>query len=208
VWLLAVVEALLFLAPASAVGVWLGKKVGLGPRLLREFASGMPRSWKRARAQLLPTAVVGLTLGVLGFFGQNSIPRDALIPGLDNPTTFEVFLRTLSAALTEEILFRLGLMTFFVWALGSVARRPAVHSPSLWVGNALAALVFAGAHLPQLTLQAYGWRLLVPFAIVSSGAGMIMGWLYMRYGLVSAIVAHFIVDLVVHVIPGLLGAIA
>jgi membrane protease YdiL (CAAX protease family) len=44
--------------------------------------------------------------------------------------------------------------------------------------------------------------------MVSGGAAMIMGWLYMRYSLISAIVAHFIVDLVVYVIPRLLAAIA
>jgi membrane protease YdiL (CAAX protease family) len=43
--------------------------------------------------------------------------------------------------------------------------------------------------------------------MVSSAAGIIMGWLYIRYGLIAAVVAHFIVDLVVYVIPRLLGII-
>ena len=30
-WLSAIGEALLFLAPASAIGIWLGKQTGMGP---------------------------------------------------------------------------------------------------------------------------------------------------------------------------------
>ncbi|NIV31094.1 MAG: hypothetical protein GWN58_16855 [Anaerolineae bacterium] len=34
-----------------------------------------------------------------------------------------------------------------------------------------------------------------------------MGWLYMRNGLISAVVAHFIADVVVYVLPKLLTLI-
>jgi hypothetical protein len=205
-WLLAAAEALVFLAPASAIGLWLGKRVDLGPRLLRQLASGVPGSWNQARAQLLPTILAGSTVGVLGLFAQNAIPGDALMPGLDNPTTLQVLLRALSAALTEEILFRLGLMTLFVWAIRAIVSRPAMHVPSLWAGNALAGLLFAAAHFPQIAFfPRHGWSLLIPFVLVSTSTGMIMGWLYMQYGLAAAIVAHFIVDVVVHVAPRLLA---
>jgi membrane protease YdiL (CAAX protease family) len=60
----------------------------------------------------------------------------------------------------------------------------------------------------MLTFGTLGWSLLIPIVMFNSIAGMIMGWLYMRYGLVSAIVAHSIVDLVAHVIPRLVAAIA
>ncbi len=200
VWQSAVVEVLVFLAPASAVGVWLGKKVGLGSGL-REFVSAKPGGWEHVRSGLLPGMVVGLLLGGVGLFAQNSIPRSALMPGLDHPNTFEWFLRCLSAALTEEIFFRLGLMTFFVWVLRSIVKKSTINVPSLWVGNLLSALVFAGAHLPQLVF--HGWSLLIPFVMFSSSAGMVMGWLYMRYGLISAVVAHFISDLMVYVVPRL-----
>jgi hypothetical protein len=203
VWLSAIVEALFFLAPASAIGVWMGKQVDLGPRLLNELISRMPSGWQNLQKALPPTVLTGMIVGVVGYFSQNEIPRSALLPGLENPRTFEVLLRALSAALTEEILFRLGLITFFVWAIRAIIKQPAIYLPSLWVGNLLAALLFAGAHLPQLTFQTYGLSLSIPLILFSSSAGMIMGWLYMRYGLISAIFAHFLVDFVVYVFPRL-----
>ena len=202
VWLSAAVEFVFFLAPASAAGVWLGKKVDLDSGLW-EWISGIPGSWKHVRPGLLSAMIVGLVLGGFGIIAQGAIPKNALIPELNNPNTLEWFLRCLSAALTEEIFFRFGLMTFFVWMLRLVVRKATFNVLSLWIGNLLSATVFAGAHLPQLTFNS--WSLLIPFVVVSSGTGMIMGWLYIRYGLISAIVAHFIIDLIVYVIPGLLS---
>lgn len=205
-WWEAAGDLLFFVPASSAVGAWLGKKVGLGSEL-RELVSGTPGCWKQVRLALVPGTLVGLTLGALGLISQNVIPKDALIPALNNPNTLEWLLRCLSAALTEEIAFRFGLMALFVWIIRAIVKRPAIHTPSLWIGNLLSALVFAAAHFPQLELQRYGLSLFVPFVVSSSGTGMIMGWLYMRYGLVSAIAAHLVTDLVIYVIPRLVAVI-
>ncbi len=205
-WWEAAGDALFFIPASAAIGVWLGKKVGLGSEL-RELVSGTPGCWKQVRLALVPGTLVGLTLGALGLISQNVIPKDALIPALNNPNTLEWLLRCLSAALTEEIAFRFGLMALFVWIIRAIVKRPAIHTPSLWIGNLLSALVFAAAHFPQLELQRYGLSLFVPFVVSSSGTGMIMGWLYMRYGLVSAIAAHLVTDLVIYVIPRLVAVI-
>lgn len=207
VWLSSAAEIFLFLTPASAVGVWLGKKVNLGPRLLRLLISKAPEGRGCLWKTLPPTLMIGLILGVIGYFLQNAIPRSALMPGLENPNILEWFLRCINAAITEEIFFRLGLMTLFVWVMRLIIKSPAAHAPSLWIGNMLAAILFAGAHLPQISFEVYGWSLFVPFVVMSCGTGMIMGWLYMRYGLISAMIAHFTIDLVVYVIPELVGAL-
>ena len=69
VWRHGTVEFLLLLAPASAVGVWLGNKLDLGTEL-RELVSGV-RSWRGDMPWLLPTILVGATLGGLFFIAQN-----------------------------------------------------------------------------------------------------------------------------------------
>jgi len=195
--------SLLFCIAASAAGTWLGKSVDLGTGL-RELVSGTPGCWKRLRLALVPGILVGLALGLLGLISQGAVPKDALIPELNNPNALEWTLRCLSAALTEEIAFRFGLMSLFVWTIRSVVRGAAIHRPSLWIGNLLSALAFAAAHFPQLELQRYGLSLLIPFVVSSTSVGMIMGWLFMRYSLVSAIAAHLVVDLVANVLPRLI----
>jgi Type II CAAX prenyl endopeptidase Rce1-like len=142
--------------------------VGLGSGL-RELVSGTPGCWKQVRLALLPGTLVGLTLGVIQLISQNVIPKDALIPALNNPNTFEWLLRCLSAALTEEIAFRFGLMSLFVWIIRAIVKRPAIHTPSLWIGNLLSVLVFAAAHFPQYEANAQKIRVFsckkLPFKI-------------------------------------------
>jgi len=200
-WLEGAVDVVL-LTLASAAGTWLGKRVNLGSGL-RDLVSGTPGCWKRLRSALVPGILVGLALGVSQLASRGVVPKDALIPELNNPNAWETALRCLSAALTEEIAFRFGLMTFIVWIIRSVTTSVAAHRPSLWIGNLLSALVFAAAHFPQLQLARHGLSLLVPFVVSSTSVGMIMGWLFMRYGLVSAVAAHLVVDLVANLLPRL-----
>ena len=121
---------------------------------------------------------------------------------MNNPTPLEWLLRSLSAALTEEIFFRLGLITLFVWIIRFIVRKPAFDQSSLWIGNFLAALVFAGAHLPHVLLaDAPNWSLIVSIVVFNTIGGVVLGWLYVRYCLAAAIFAHFVADFVQHVIP-------
>ncbi|NIM51739.1 MAG: CPBP family intramembrane metalloprotease [Gemmatimonadales bacterium] len=201
----AAAEFLLLLVPASAVGVWLGKRVCLGSRA-RELVSGSLGRSAFTRMGLLPAVLVGLALGGAGFVAQNSLPEGALTSGLGTPSTSAWLLRCLSAALTEEIFFRFGLLTLFVWLVVLIAKKPASWVPVLWVGNLLSAVAFACAHLPQLTPG--GSSFIVPVAAFSTVAGMAMGWLYIRQGLIAAVVGHFIADVMVYVVPRLAAGYA
>lgn len=206
VWFSAIGEALLFIAPAAAVGVWLGKQVDLGPRLWRALVAKTPRNWSTVRPHFLSGLMVGFALGVAGSV-QNRLPSGVLGAGLDNPSTFEYILRCLSAAITEEIIFRLGLVTLFVWIIQTVVKKPALRVPYLWIGSLLSALLFAGGHLPNLmTFGSPSMGLVIAIAMFSTTAGLIMGWLYIKYGLISAMIAHFVGDAVVYVLPRLLDA--
>lgn len=204
-WRLAA-SSLVQLVPACAVGVWLGPKVGLGS-VLRDLLSRKPGTWKAVGKGLVPGALVGLAIGGVVLLGTSSMPEEARIPGLDYPTIFDVFLRCLSAGITEEITFRFGLMTLLVWVIRLGLKRPAPDAASLWVGNLLAALLFAAAHFPGLPAGAWNPPLFVSIVVVNTAAGMIMGWLFMRYGLISAVFAHSLADVVQGVIPKLVALI-
>ena len=205
VWLSAIGEAILFLAPASAVGIWLGKQVGVGPKLLSIFVTQTSVNWKTLRSHFYAGLIVGLVLGVVGSI-QNTLPKGALGAGLDNPSTFEYLLRCMSAAITEEILFRLGLVTLFVWIIRKILKKPALHVLALWIGSLVSSLLFAGAHLPHLlAFGSAGSSLVLIIVGFSTATGLVMSWLYIRYGLVSAMIAHFIGDAFVYVLPRILA---
>jgi hypothetical protein len=195
-WLDAGLESLFLLAPASLVGVWLGRRVDLGPKLLREFVQRAPGRAKRALAILPPSIGIGLLLALPLASGAG--------PGFVGPTTLEIFLRALSVSISEEVLFRLGLMTLFVWILRSTVSKSGLAGASVSIGNLLAALLFAAAHLPgNVTAETGDWNLVIGILLFNSFAGIALGWLYSRHGLLAAILAHFVADAMGYGIPSM-----
>lgn len=141
------------------------------------------------RPQLLP-GVVGALLGgawllllarwqpaELAALGESAVPSIAA--------------RLLYGGITEELLIRWGLMSATLWALLRWARglgRPMAVALAIF----LTAVLFGALHLPaafamlgHLTLP------VVVFALVGNTvAGSLFGWLYWRYGLEAAVLAH------------------
>ncbi|MBU7029500.1 MAG: CPBP family intramembrane metalloprotease, partial [Theionarchaea archaeon] len=72
----------------------------------------------------------------------------------------------------------------------------------IWSANILAAVIFGLGHLP--TAIAIGIPLTALFVtrtVVLNGiGGVAFGWLYWKQGLESAMMAHFTVDIVLHVL--------
>jgi len=186
-------EAVFLLAPASVLGLWLGKKMDI------------TRISKRLHSYIILSIIIGLALAIPGLVGRVIVPEGDFGPGMSNPTPLEWLFRSLSAALTEEIFFRLGLLTLFVWIIRFIVKKPTFDKPSLWIGNLLAALVFAGAHLPPvLSVDVPNWNLVILIVVFNSLASVVLGWLYVRYCLLAAIFTHFVADFVQHVIPRLI----
>jgi hypothetical protein len=193
VWFRALKEFGFLLIPASVLGLWLGRKMDL------------VRISARVQSFIIPSIAAGLALAIPGLIGRVIFQGGDFGPGMNNPTTLEWLLRSLSAALTEEIFFRLGLLTLLVWMIRYFVRKPGFDRSSLWIGNFLAAFVFAGAHLPPiLSVDVPNWSLVALVVVFNSLAGVVMGWLYVRYCLLAAIFAHFVADVVQHVIPRLI----
>ena len=109
---------------------------------------------------------------------------------------FEVPLvaKLLYGGITEEIMMRWGLMTVLVWLLWRVLQKRA-GPPKAWLGFTaivVAALLFGVGHLPLAIGMGVEPSGPVVMYIIAGNAvpGMLFGWLYWRWGLESAILAH------------------
>ena len=94
---------------------------------------------------------------------------------------------------TEELLLRWGLMTLFVWiGWRVVQRRQGAPTPVLvWTAIVLAAFLFGAGHLPALAAMVTLTPLLIIRTIMLNAlGGLLFGWLFWRYSLEVAMVAH------------------
>jgi hypothetical protein len=105
-----------------------------------------------------------------------------------------LLVRVLAGGITEELLLRWGFMTVLVW-LGwrFVQRRTGTPRPSVvWAAIFFSAIVFGISHLPAARLVVGSLDATIVALVIAGNAliGILFGFLFWRYGLVSAIVAH------------------
>ena len=183
---------------SSVVGYWFARKLDL-PGIFS--ADG---SWNRWFVIPLLLGVVCGVLLVLGDLLFAPIKDFGRFPHPEFPVSI---LASLSAGISEEILFRgfaFGLWELLLnWLLQRLNRRSLV----LWVANAIAALAFGAGHLGSLffltgasSFAALNPVLLAEIFLLN---GLIAGERYMKDGLVAAAGVHFWTDVVFHVLWGM-----
>ncbi len=170
----------------GAAGIWLGKKTGL---------------WKDERhitkmpllAALIISVVGGLALILpdLLFFGKY---EQALLDVYAVKPTIPYLLATVTyGAVIEEVMLRLFMMSLVAYVLHLLfeRKRDSVSTAVLVAANVVSALLFAVGHLPANDMMFGLTPMIVIRCILLNGVfGLAFGWLYRRFGLRYAMIAH------------------
>lgn len=185
------------------LGLTLGPAVDLGWPPLVGWHDGT-RSARRAFGALamatLLAAVAALALAI-ALALTIALRNGAATEQLESPfTPWAVGLASVGAGIYEEVLFRLGVMTVVVWLL-SRFRMGVTHPVAIvWIANCVAALLFGAAHLRLIGTGAATLGV-VAFILGANGiVGLMCGWLFWRKGLIAAMTAHAVFDLVLKVL--------
>jgi hypothetical protein len=201
-----IVAIIVITAPLAALGIRLGRPIGLGTPLLDSLLSRRPGAWARLRRDAVIAATLGLLLGgallVLRVLLEPVLP-DAL-PDLGHRGPVGGLLVSASAAVSEEAWLRLGVMTLVAALFVSVGKGDSLRPIAAWSAILIAAVGFGMLHLPQLAAAGAA----TPAGIIGTMAGntlvgTLCGWLYWRRSFLAAVFAHFATDIVLHVLPAL-----
>lgn len=184
-------QSAVLLAIAVAVGVFLAHKVSLAAPTFSAIAVGKG-AFNALRPQLLPAAIGGI-IGAAIIWGITLAAPEALRQ-VESKFPMPVLARLLYGGITEELLIRWGLMTLIVWILWRVVQR-GVGAPTaalVYFAIVASAIAFGAGHLPAASAMIGEVTPRVALHIVAGNAsfGLIAGWLYWRFGLESAILAH------------------
>ena len=170
----------------GALGIILAKKVGL---------------WKDERhfekKPLMVAVLVAITGGLgiilpdLLYFG-NYIPaiRDSY---LVKPNLATIIGSVIYGGIIEEVMLRLFLMSLIALILHKIFGKGKAQPSTnlLVVANIIAALLFAAGHLPTTAvLMGITPMILLRCFLLNGTFGLLFGWLYRKYGLRYAMVAH------------------
>jgi membrane protease YdiL (CAAX protease family) len=199
-------QSLVLIGLATFLGLLAAGQVGLGTPTLQAGLEGRP-VMETIMAWAPASVLLGLTAGVVmlvleGCYFMPRIPR--ALASLDSKTAFwKRVLACFYGGIVEEILLRLFLMSALVWLFGLFWKTD-VGQPApgaFWLANILAAVLFGASHLPATTLIATLTPTVVARALLLNAvAGATCGYLYMRYGLEAAMLSHFSLDILLHLI--------
>ncbi len=198
---------------AAALGLALGRRSELGDPLLESALRGeVPARWL-ARLAVGLAAGIGVGAAIAAALRLLVMP---VLPALHARFAAEVatplwkrWIIAFDAAVLEETLFRLLVVSAVVWAIRPRTRvSGGPPSPAAaWSANSVAALAFALVHVPRWLALAPGNPSVVAVVLATNAAaGLVFGHLFLRRGIETAMVAHFGADAVVHVLgPALLA---
>lgn len=170
----------------GAVGIFLGKKTGL---------------WKDEKTIKKNPLIIATVISVVGglglilpdilFFGKYS---EAILNSYAvKPTIPYMLASVLYGGVIEEVMLRLFTMSLIALLLhkllGKKNEKPTVGI--LIASNVIAALLFAAGHLPA-TAMLMGITPMILFRcfLLNGGFGLLFGFLYRKYGLRYAMLAH------------------
>ena len=186
-----VLQSGLLVALAVWAGVALSRPLGLAAPAFEAAVSGIS-VWSALKPQLVPAAIVGVSVGAVLVLLARIAPAELL--ALRQTLEIPIVAKLLYGGVAEEVLLRWGLMTVLIWLLWRFfQKRVGVPRNSYVVGGIVgAALLFGVLHLPAAA--AFGASLtpsVITYIIVGNTLpGILFGFLYWRYGLEAAILAH------------------
>lgn len=170
----------------GVLGILLGKKIGLWKD--ETHLTKKPLMAANAVAVLGGAALILLDLYFFGRYCQPIMDSYAA-----KPTLTYILAAVLYGGVIEEVMLRLFMMSLIAFLLHQLFERKR-QQPStaiLVAANVIAALLFAAGHLPA-TAAFMGLTPMIVFRcfLLNGGIGLLFGWLYRKFGLRYAMIAH------------------
>ena len=97
---------------------------------------------------------------------------------------------------------RLLLVSLFAYLISLIFKRSETwRKTSGLISVFLVAIIFGISHLPVMAMMSeLSWLMISRVIILNALGGLVFGYLYLRRGLVYAMTAHFLADLVLQVL--------
>ena len=192
---------LLLYGGLGLLGMWLSRKLGFA-ELWDDRVSN--------RQRFLVPALVGIAVGATIVIGDAIFSQFHSFGPLPHPPFPTSIVASVAAAIGEEVLFRLFLISFWVWLISHVALKNRYQNHIFWIVAFLSALAFGVAHIPAISLV-IGFKamsdlppvLVLEIILLSGVVALPCACYFRKFGFLAAVGIHFWADVVWHVIWGL-----
>ncbi|MCB0196197.1 MAG: CPBP family intramembrane metalloprotease [Anaerolineae bacterium] len=196
------VTALLLYGGLGFIGLKLSQKLG--------FSDLWDDSVSNQQRFLLP-AVVGIGIGLFFIVVDLLLSQFHTLGPVPHPPFPTSIIVSAIAAIGEEIIFRLFFIPFWVWLIAFIILRKRWQEPVFWIVALFSALAFALGHIPSAMvlfgiteISAVPPVLLLEIMLLNGVLSLFAAHYFKKHGFLAAVGIHFWVDVVWHVIWGVL----
>lgn len=202
--LLSLAQNLLLFAVVIPLGLLVARAFGLGAPYVEAALGGRAPDHSSGEMLIWSFWLGGACGALLLTIDLVLMPRFPALLALARKTSlWDNFAASFYGGLNEELLFRLLGLSGIVWLLSRVWHTPSGQptDATLWLANVIMAVVFALGHLPaaRAIIGSVKPQLIGRTLVLNVPIALICGWLFWRFGIEAAIIAHFTADVVYHV---------
>jgi len=182
----------------------------LGLRLSRKL--GFADIWDERisnRQRFLIPALIGAGIGVFLILADAIFSRLHTLGSLPHPPFPTSLVASLFAGIGEELIFRLFFISFWVWLISYVLLKKRWQNQIFWIMAILSALVFALVHIPSLMIlfdlkavNEIPLALMSEIILLNGVVSLVAAYYFRKFGFLAPVGIHFWVDVIWHVIWG------
>lgn len=174
---------------------------------------GFPELWDKGisnKERFVIPAVTGCILGILFIIIDRLVGALTPFGSLPHPGFPASLIASLSAAIGEETIFRLFFISFWTWLISHVILKQRGKNIVFWIVAVWSALAFSAGHLPSVMvlkeitdISQIPPLVLAEIFLLNSVLSLPAAYYFKKYGILATMGIHFWVDIVWHVLYGL-----
>jgi hypothetical protein len=184
---------------AVSAGIYFGREVGLTDPFLEGLGSG-----KLNLTNLIQQVGIGTVAGIICAsvwvvsyyaFIRPRIDTASVLASEQARQQLGLAARVASGGITEEIIFRWGLLSLTMWAVLWITPS---QTGAFWISIVITGVLFGLAHLPgHLAKGCIPSPLLIASIILGNlWVSIICGYLFWQYGIIAAIIVHMLFHII------------
>jgi hypothetical protein len=202
--IISVLQNAVLFAVVTGIGLIVQHNIGLSNPFLERIITGQGMS-QTIIHHLMIAFLLGIGAGsillVMDILFLPYLPKKLLDTALKT-TTLENVMASFYGGINEELLTRLFGISVVAWLLSRMWHTDSGLPTAgvYWIANIVLALLFALGHVPTLKAMVgtISPMLLARTLLLNMAVGIICGWVFWNYGIVAAMIVHFIADIVYH----------
>ena len=188
IYVVTAIQGLLYAVILGLIGKLLANKIGLWKKL--EFS-------KSAIITVLLVSIFGGIVFIMAdhliFNNFSDIIKESYAA---KPTIESIIASVIYGGIVEEVMLRLFFMSLVAVIIRKVIQKE-INNKILIISNVIAAILFAAGHLPATAVMIGITPMIVLRCFVMNGGfGLLFGYIYRKYGIHCAMIAHMGVHIV------------